>query len=81
MFPNNMEFFVKERIAERYAEAEKYRLGQEFAGPAGPTVMHSLKLKLGRLAYRAGCQMIGWSERLRSSETIADGEQTEQLKF
>ena len=32
MFPNNLDFFVEERLKERYAEAEQYRLGKLAAG-------------------------------------------------
>jgi len=76
MFPNNMEFFVRERIAERYAEAESYRLGQEFTAQGWPT----LKLKLGQVVYRLGCQMINWSEMLRASDKISVADQPEGLR-
>jgi hypothetical protein len=75
MFPNNMEFFVKERIAERYAEAEKHRLGQALPRPG----RLGLKLKLGQVVYGLGCQMIGWSEILQSSDKTSVADQPEGL--
>jgi hypothetical protein len=73
MFPNNMEFFVRERIAERYAEAEKHRLGRELTGPDAP----KLRRKLGQVVYRLGCRMIDWSEMLQYSDQIATPDQPE----
>jgi hypothetical protein len=73
MFPNNMEFFAKERIAERYAEAEQHRLGQELTKHDAL----GLKLKLGQAVYRLGCHMIGWSEMLQHSDNISAVDQSE----
>jgi len=64
MFPNNMEFFVEERIAERYAEAEAHRLAQELPGSDAPKLKH----KLGKVVYRLGRRMIDWSEMLNYSD-------------
>ena len=75
MLPNHMEFIVRERIAERYATAEKYRLGQE--ADRQNTLM--LKLKLGRVVFWLGCQMISWSEMLRYSDKTAVADQPERL--
>jgi hypothetical protein len=77
MFPNHdhMEFVVRERIAERYATAEKYRLGQR---PARQGAL-ALRSKLGRVIYWLGCQMISWSELLRHSDNAAVADQPERL--
>ena len=74
MFPNNMEFFAKERIAERYAEAEKHRLGQEL--PKQNKSM--LKLKLGQLIHWSGVQLINWGEKLQVQAPIVAAEQPER---
>jgi hypothetical protein len=73
MFPNNMEFFVEERIAERYAEAEKHRLAQELTGPDAP----KLRRKLGKVVYRLGRRMIDWSELLQYSDQLSAADQPE----
>jgi hypothetical protein len=70
-----MEFFVRERIAERYAEAEKYRLGKELTKQG--TLM--LKIKLGKIVYGLGCQMIRWSEILRYSDKRSVADHAERL--
>ena len=73
MFPYNMELVVEELIAKRYAEAEKYRLGQELAGPDMP----NLKRKLGKVVYRLGRHMIDWSEMLQYSDQMSTADQPE----
>jgi len=75
MFPNNMEFFVKERIAERYAEAEQARLGQELDRPG----RLGLKPRLGQFIYWLGGQLMEWSDHLRSSDEIPAADQPEQV--
>jgi hypothetical protein len=75
MFPNNMEFFVKERIAERYAEAEQARLAQEFTKEG----WLRLKPRLGHLVYWLGRRLIGWSELLSVSDKAAVVDQPEHL--
>lgn len=75
MFPNYIEFFARERIAERYAEAEQSRLGQGLAGQGAL----QLRRRLGRVVYRLGCQLIAWSELLRYPEQIPVADQTDPL--
>jgi hypothetical protein len=71
MFPNNMEFFVRERLAKRYAEAEKHRLGQELTRQGALR----LKLRLSQVLCWLGGQLIGWSEMLRYLDKISAADQ------
>ena len=75
MFPNNMEFFVKERIAKHYAEAEQSRLGQEVDRPG----RLGLKPRLGQFVYWLGGQLMDWSDQFRYSDEISAADQSEHL--
>ena len=75
MFPNNMEFIARERIAERYAEADKHRLGQEL--PKQDVSM--LKLKLGQITHWLGVQLINWSKMLQYVDKASTVDQHEHL--
>lgn len=75
MFPNNVDFFVKERIAGRYADAEKHRLAQALARQTMPR----LKLWLGKVIYWSGCQIISWGETLRYPDKTPGADQPERL--
>jgi hypothetical protein len=74
MFPNNMEFFVRDRLAERYAEAKKHRLGQELTRQGALR----LKLRLSQVLYWLGGQMMGWREMVRYSDKISAADQPER---
>ena len=70
-----MEFFVKERIAERYAEADKHCLGQDLPKQRASI----LKLKLGQITHWLGVQLINWSKMLQHVDKTSTVDQHEHL--
>jgi hypothetical protein len=60
MLGNGVEFIVRDRIAERYAEGENSRLAKQARKrkPAPRQV-------LGRAIYWLGSQLISWSQMLQ----------------
>ncbi len=60
MFPNQTEFFMRERAKERQAELEQIRLGK-LAGPVSST----WQPRLGRLIYWLGGRLTGWGLKLQ----------------
>lgn len=50
MFPNNMEFFVEERLKERYAEGEQYRLSRQVTGKNSNRIKRILATAVDRLS-------------------------------
>lgn len=71
MFPKSMEFFVEEKIAERYAEAEKYRLGQDLSGQNVPT----MKLKVAQTVHYLSRWMLRWSENILYPDSVSVAEE------
>jgi hypothetical protein len=59
MFPNNVEFFVREKEAERQAEIERIRLGRlvRHRADAG-------RRSLARVLYRLGRHLLEWADKL-----------------
>jgi hypothetical protein len=60
MFPNNVEFFVWEKEAERQAEIKQIRLGRLVSQGAGTGRRH-----LAYVFHWLGTHLIAWAEKLQ----------------
>jgi hypothetical protein len=74
MFPNNLEFFLREKEAERQAAVEQIRL-LKLARAQGVAWQHCL----GKLAYRLGGRLIDWGIKLQQSGPTAPADKLEGL--
>jgi hypothetical protein len=73
MFPNNMEFFVREKEAERLADMEHIRLTRHFKSQPQLVRHH-----LGRFIYWSGLQLVNWGQKLQVQTTPAVSQTSEQ---
>lgn len=74
MFPSNVEFFVREKEAERQAEIEQIRLGRLISRRSGAS-----RRRLAHLLYWLGTHLVAWAEKLQVqsvSTTTPTSEQT-----
>ena len=60
MFPSNVEFFVREKEAERQVEIEQIRLGRLSRRRSGAS-----RRRLAHLLYWLGTRLVAWAEKLQ----------------
>jgi hypothetical protein len=73
MFPNNMEFFVREKEAERLADMKHIRLTSHLK--SRPQLVRH---QLGRIIHWAGIQLVNWGQKLQVQATPAVSQTSEQ---
>jgi hypothetical protein len=73
MFPNNMEFFVHEKEAERLADIEYIRLTRHLK--SHPQLIRHY---LGRIIHWLGMLLVNWGKKLQVQATPAVTQASEQ---
>ena len=67
MFPNNIDFFAREKEAERQAEIEHIRLTRHLKTGSRLKLM---RCKLGRILHGLGSQLVAWGEKLQIQPSV-----------
>ncbi|RMF02156.1 MAG: hypothetical protein D6768_08965 [Chloroflexi bacterium] len=73
MFPNNVEFFAREKALEREADLNQIRLAKQVSD--GP---HPLRAGLGRIVCRLGQNLVAAGEKLQSKVPAATAQEQQQ---
>ena len=74
MFPNNIDFFVREKEAERQAEIEHIRLTRHLKTESWLKLM---RCKMGRILYGLGSHLVNWGEKLQVQPPVVIAEPSE----
>ena len=74
MFPNNLQFFLREKEVERQADVEQIKL-LKLARGQGVAWQH----RLGKIAYRLGDRLIEWGVKLQQSGSTVPADKLESL--
>lgn len=74
MFPNNLEFFLREKQAERQADVEQIKL-LKLAREQRVVWQH----RLGKLAYRLGGRLTEWGISLQQADATVPADKLEHL--
>ena len=74
MFPNNIDFFAREKEAERQAEIEHIRLTRHLRTESR---LKPIRCKLGRILYGLGSHLVTWGEKLQIQPPGVAAEQPE----
>ena len=73
MFPNNVEFFAREKALEREADLNQIRLAKHASERP-----HPLRAGLGRVICRLGQNLVAAGEKLQSEVSAATAQEQQQ---